>query len=696
MLIKYVYQNGTGDYNDITTAFNDMLSSGIAASGTITEYSMIVDGGSYSGTLSGIIPYSGNFSIIGSGTSFYLTEHINNIGGFYSSSTTPNLYIENFTIYSSGIGNIISVPSGFGLSIKDTQFINNLSGINNYGGIVHLDSVSSCGISGSSEYFLYNVSGGMDIVLNSTISNYQIGLYSNSLFLSNSNIHTNNTGLYYDDNFNIAVDNSLMHNIYKDIVVGSGSLYLNSSTFGNQIIISDAYVYSDGNIFSLSNNVSGNALTGSYMINSCLPFGDTLNPTLSGNNIIYADPKFNNISLGDYRLKFKQTEGSPCIELKLNLNYDDSISFNIDPTNLQIYDSFGYLKNLEFLPYTYVKDSTIILTDYNKEIKFAELKKQFKTLNYKLTANMIFDELNILTLPSFNINNNNLDSYPWEWDYKEISTTEIISDNKYIIPRTVVDIESIILNKININPDQIFYDRLVKENIKPYIIENFRGISYDQSQSIPGQTIIWILDGNNQSLIKRNAFTNEDIEKYPLLCPYTYTSLIQPSGLIYTGVNGEYYTYIKETDPTIEIKCSAEGSFKWIPTNLNPVIDLRGVLVFKDNIFITAGHYPIDIIDRSIVTIGDSIGKIFWYNTNDLFFNYTKSINQVNSSILSSGNCYPTDLTMYEDGTLMIADYLSTSGIFKYKLAYDYCLINSSYDNETKVILREYYNNIDL
>lgn len=697
MLIKYVKTNGTGDYTDITNAFDDMLISGVAASGNITEYMMIVDGETYSGTFSGEIPYNGKFNVIGSGTYLHLITEINNIQGTYSDPFTPNLNIEDMVIDCSGLSNYsFLVPSGFGLSIKNTEFINNISGIYNAIGTVVLDNVSSCGISGSSFKFLYDISGGLNIVRNSNISYYDTAFYSKNLTLSDSFIHSNSTGVCYVSGYDIFINKSLFYDNEQDINIQSGNLYLDNSTLNDHILVQNTYVYANGNIITTPNNISGICQTGSYLINSCL-YDNIINPTLSYSGNIYGDPLFNNSSIGDYRLKFKQTEGSPAVEVKPNLNYDSSIEFITDASKLQLYDSRGKLINKEFLPYIYTQGSTITLSDYNREIKFAEILNLFKTITYKLIVNLKFEETNVLTTSSFNLNQNEPDLYPWDWDIKEIDTTQITNENKYIIPRSVINIEDIIASKIGLVPTQVFYSDIVKENIKVYIISDLRGIAYDYSLSSPGQTILWTLDGNNQSLIKKDAYIEDYIENYPLLCYSPTKTLVRPSGLIYTGVRGDYYTFIKYNDPDTELLGLTElGDFNWIATDINQKYDLRGVLIYKDNLFITGSKYSTDVTNRTITSSGESIGYLFWYNNNDLFTNYIKPTNNINLAVLSSGNYYPTDLTMYEDGTLMIADYLSNSGIYKYKLAYDYCLVNSSYDNETNILLREYYTDVDL
>jgi hypothetical protein len=690
MLIKTVKYDGTGDYTNITTAFDDMLVSGIAATGSISEYLMLVDSYTYSGTLSGNIPYSGVFKIIGSGTYFRLTDSISNISGTYKSYFTPNLILENMIIDCSGLNTYTAnIPSGFGLELNNIQLINDISGFYNLG-VIKLNKFDSCGISGYSNNFI--TSSGFETISDSNISNYKIAIQSNNLNISTSSIHHNNSGIFYDTNFNIIIDKSLIYGNYKNIQVNSGYCYITQSTIDN-ITISNTYLTCDQCI--VNNNISGVALSGSYIYNSKISSSLDSNISVSGN--ISDDPKFNNTSVGDYRLKFKQTEGSPAIEVKRNLNYDSSITVYIDQSKFQIYDNFGIFKNYEFLSYIYIQSSTIVFSDYNREIKFAELKNLYKKLFYKLYSNIQFNEYNVLTDSTLNININQNDPHPYDWDYKELNTTQIIDYNKYIFPRSFINVENIISQKIPNLPLNISFSTINKDNIKPYIIQNFRGITYDYYISSPGNSIVWTIDGSNQSLIKKDIYNNEYIENYPLLSLKPSKSIIRPSGIIYTGVNGDYYNFIKQDDVNFKLlSLSENGDFYFISTQIDQSVDLRGIKTYKDNLLITAGKYSPDITDRLLIQSGNPVGYLFWYNNNDLFLNYTKPIDSINKSILASGNYYPTDITVYEDGTILIADYYSPSGLYKYNLCYDYCLINSNYDNETKVLLREYYSNIEI
>lgn len=700
MLIKYVRQDGTGDYTNITTAFNDMLVSGVAASGDITDYVMDVGSGYYAGVISGFIPYSGTFNIIGSGSYLQLVSGLF-LTGTYAYSTVPNLHIENFTIDCSGLTtNWYTIPSGFGLKLKTVQLLNDTKGILNLGGVSQIDNISSCGISGSSTYFIYDVSGNYNSISNSYISDYGTGVYCKNISINNSTIHDNYLGVGYTTNHSTNIIDTLMYNNVSDINVNSGYLYLTTSTFNSPIYITNTYIIADRIISSSAINISGSALSGSIVENSCIYPGTPLHSNISGSYNINSNPKFNDVSIKDYRLQFKQTAGSPCVEVKPNLNLDSSISFGIDTSRFSISDAKGPINPNEFLGYVYTQDDTIVFSDYNKEIFFAEQMNYYKNLKYEISLDVMFDELNVLTKSAFDSNNNLPDSYPWDWDEAQINTAQITKYNTYIVPRSVIDIESIISSKIGVLPSSISYNKINKENIKVFTKFDYRGITTDYNQSNAGQSIVWLIDGANQTLVQQNLYTGEEIGRYPLLCNKGTKSTIRPSGLIYTGVRGDYYTFIKQTDPNIELLGLTElGEFYWIPNSINTTMDVRGIKCYKDNLFITCSQYPISVTDRTIVPSGNPIGRLLQYDSNNIYFNYIKSPGETNGPLmhnLASGNYYPTDVTIYEDGTLFIADYLSTSGIYKYTPAYDYALVSSSYDNETRVLLREQYDNIEI
>lgn len=698
-LIKYVYENGSGDYPDIETAFNAMLASGVAATGDITEYLMVVDSGVYSGSLSGYIPYSGIFTIQGDYTQFNLDKEID-VSGIYLDPFTPNLVIEGMTIFGSGLTNpIFPVGSGFGLSLNDVQLVecSYVSNVSN--GSFTTENTEAFGLGDS--YFVTGT--GLVVLEDTSISNYGTGIYVDNASLTKTQLHYNDVGIY-GVNSTIGLNYCLINGNTTPINDVSGNLSIQNSTIDGLVLISGTALSIDRSILSNSGyNIQGTAASGSYISDSCLYISGCSDTTgITFTNIGSGNPKFNNTSVGDYNLKFQLTDGSPYIEHYDNAAISSGVTIQVDQANLKLSDNRGSVPLYEFLPFIYTQGSSLVFTDLGKETKFAEAISQYKTLYYELLSTASFTKKNVQTEPAFNPNINIVDDFPHDWDYKAIETTQIEDHNKYIVPRSIVDIEEIIKEFLaEVSADNTLYQSIEKQHIKPYDQTDFRGISFDYNLSSPTHSIMWVIDGANQSLLKQDVFSSEILESYPLLSTTPTKTLIRPSGLIYVGVDGDYYRFRKELDPNVELHAETEdGQFQWLCTELNTKYDVRGVLSYKNNIFITASDYQTqDVLDRTVIPSGQAVGKILWYYNNDLFYNYMKKPGVTGGpreNILASGNYYPTDLTAYEDGSIFVADYSHESGLFRYNLAFDYALIQSSYDNETRVLLREPYNNIDL
>jgi hypothetical protein len=477
-------------------------------------------------------------------------------------------------------------------------------------------------------------------------------------------------------------------------------MYAVNSNFDDEIHVDNTTLEFDKCILNYSGGVQPNPnqpLLGSYFKNSCLNPLHILDSNISGINIRYLDPKYNNVAIGDYRLKLNQTNGSPLIEFVDNSNIASGVTISLDNYKLDLTDSMGNINHDLYSQFVYVQDSTIVLSDYNKETKWAEFANDYKNLDYKIRSILNFSEYNVRTVSSLSINDNEADPYPYDWDYKKITSTKI-GDEYFIIPRSVISVEDIINTKIN-TVGTVFYRGITKNNITVLDNRNIKGVAFDAKQSNVSESVTWLIDGNNQTLIKQNVFTGTAIETYPLLCPSKYKGKVKPSGVIYVGVDGERAKFLRSDDPNQELFGSEGGEFSFLPTLMNTKYDLRGVTVYNDNLFITASEYQLDVNDRTIVPSGVSFGRLLQYYSNDLFYNYIKFPGQDGGPIkhsLSLYNKYPTDITKYEDGSLLVADYYSQSGIFKYRLAYDYAMISTSYDNETRVLLREFYTDVRL
>lgn len=706
-IVKYVNQDGTGDYTDIFVAFNDMLSSGVAATGEILTYLMIVDDGTYTGSFSGYIPHSGRFHIHSSGAIVTLDD-TSMVSGVYSTPSVENLLLENMLFDCSSLsGAAFEVVSGFGLSLKGVEFIDCGNGINNSNGAVILNSVSSHG-SGVGTFL--NGSG-YTFVTDSMISNYGTGIYSNNLSLSSSTIFNSDKNISAMSAHNTSVYKSLIYGGDIGINALSGILLVDQSTIANVVPIhsTDGYLYITNTIMSGEIVcISGMYASGSFVQNSCThPSGWIADPALnSSGKVITSDPKFNNSDFGDYRLKMGVATGSPCIEFINNPDYSDSVSISVNEAQFKIYDEKGASRTHEFLAFIHRHNNTIRFTDYNNETYFAQVAEKRKKFGYQQIANFIFSEYSVPTSAAFSSIVSESDAFPWDWDWRTFTSVRT-EDQSYLIPRSIVNIEDIARTHIGDTITNVLWSVIAKKHITVYDQINYRGISFDPQQSDVGISVMWLLDGRNQTLIKQNAFSGEEIEKHPLLCAPLEKSHARPSGLVFVGAEGDMYRFVHEQNPDLEILApnlinQPNGSYAadvpWIPTHLNQLVDMRGVLAYKDHVFITSSRYAEPISDRFVVPTGFAQGILYWYPNNDLFYNYTRRPEDEegpSSSILNSGNMHPTDITVYEDGIFLVTDAYK-SEIYRYKPAYDYALIENSYDNETRVILREYYQDVDI
>lgn len=705
-LVKYVRQDGLGDYTDLVTGFNDVLVSGLAATGDIISYCLIVDNGTYTGSFSGYIPFSGTVTIIGSGTVFE-PDDLSSVSGIYIEPTTPNLYFQNFLIDCEDLsGYFFSAPSGFALAFNNVEFINCPWGIQNDQGSVLLSEVSSS----SSGVGSFVTGSGIVEVKGSTLSNYNVALSGEFVSILDSILFDNRFAIQAMSGHATNVEGSLLYGTGILIQVPSGELYIDSSTLSSELPI-----YSDGSLLYIASSIlhgttkviDGTYISGSLVQNcATYPSGWTTDPNITGQNLSVEDPLFNDSFFGDYRLKFGDSAGSPYVEYVDNPYLASGVVTVVEPAQFRISDVKGVMSLDKSLAFTYKQGSSIRFSDHNKEIAFAKMMGKRVNVNYQQIANIEFTEYNVSTVPSFSTKETEPDAFPWDWDWRTITGTDI-GDHKYLIPRSVIDVERIVKTQIGDLPSDVLWNTITTKNIIAYDQLNYRGISFDPEQSDLGLSIMWILDGRNQTLIKQNAFSGEEMEKYPLLCAPLQKSYVRPSGLIYISAEGDSYRFIHQNDPNLEIIApnvikTPDGTYAadvpWIPTHLNNLVDMRGVLAYKGHVYITASNYYSTIQDRSVIPTGLAQGTIYWYPNNDLFYNYTRRPEDDEGpryGVLSSGNMHPTDISVYEDGTLLVSDAYK-SEIYRYKPAYDYALIQNSFDNETRVILRENYQDVNI
>jgi len=514
-IIKYVRKDGTGDYTDIFSGFNEMLASGILASGDILSYSMIVDGGTYSGSFSGYIPYTGIFNIYSSGRATLVPTSLSIVSGIYMTQDTPNLYLENFLIDSNGSSNyFIKCNDGISLGLKDVEFINCDYGINLSGGGAVLDNVSSNG-SGLG-YFIYG--SGNTYLNNTKISDYGTGIYCNNIQVSDSYIFNNNININCPLNHTISLSKSLVYGGNYGIYSNSGYMYCYDSTISSTLPIYSISSYCSINSCILSGNIcaiSGTYASGSILQDSCFyPTG--YYGTSSKSKISCSDPKFNNPTIGDYRLKFIQ---SPYIEYVNNTSYASGVTVNLEERQFRIYNDRGVDNTLDPLKFIYRRGSTILFSDYNQEIKFSSYYSRTRPTRYEQISNIKFSEYDVITKSSFSLDESMPDESPWDWDLIDINTPKIVDNYTYLIPKSFIDIEPIITKNIKSSNTDNIWNNISKKNITVYDQEKYKGLSFDPKLSDNYSSIIWVIDGCNQTLIKQNAFSGQTIEKYPLMTP---------------------------------------------------------------------------------------------------------------------------------------------------------------------------------
>jgi len=697
-LYKTVKQNGSGDYTDFVTGVADILASGLAATGYYTDYVLEVDNGEYSGYFTAEVPYSGHLHIIGSGT-WWVPSQVSYVSGYFGLSSS-NVEIEGLCIRATDTSSVFNIYSGAALSLTNTEFLETRNGIENSGSLF-LDNVSAIGY-GITSGACFILDYGYSSLSNSRIDSFVSGIYtsdsniSNTVFVDNSKHIIGYSGI-------ISISASLIYNGGSGIVfecTPTGELFITDTTIKSYkpIVLSGVNLYVGESVMysSTSYCIDGSVESG-IIEDTCLyPSGTTI--SLTQTNVINSDPQFKNSTYGDFRLKYKQTIGSDCVELN-DLGLYSGVTLYTEQAQFSVKDAKGNAFN-NFLGFVYKQGNSLVLSDYMKEVEFANAKEGYKDLTYTVQMMANFTASGVETFPAFNKISS---PFAYDWDYKIFQTPEITSRHRYIIPRTVVDIPNTISPFIS-SLQTVQFSAMTKQAYSPVQFHDYRGVGYDYDLNSPGTSIVWMIEGLNQRLIKVNAFTGEFLEEYPLFVPdLSGHHLIKPSGLIYAGVYQDRHKFILETNPTIEILGDNEdGRFPWIATDVDAQKDARGVVAYKNHLYVTVTEYhPQPIYDRTTVPIYEgSIGKILRYDNNNTFehfiANYTTSQIGPSGFLLASGNFYPTDLTIYEDGDLVVADWNNQEALFKYRFAYDYAIMQSTYDSETAIILRENYDNVEL
>lgn len=692
----YVKRDGTGNFTSLVAGISGIIASGVA-SGDLTNLYLYVDSGYYGGSFNITVPNSGTLNVIGSGT-WFQPKSTCYISGVYYSQSNFNL-TETKIVCTGLLTNAFCVYDDTRVNFNAVNFINPVYGIYNYGE-VYFSNSSACGV--GSGYFINNDISGYSSISESTIGNFDVGL-SGNVSCSSSRLLDNNYGIV-SKNDNVFVTKSLFTGA-SGITISGGTLTIDYSTFDtsgeclwlvdiSNVRVNNSILVTEGTYIIDGSNASG-------IVSGCCFNVGNINPALgiSGLNIS-GNPIFNNPDTFDYRLRLKDTIGSPCIEVRDPKLLASSVELITDQSQLILNDTRGRVPFDAYKDFVYKQGNTLLLSDYEKETKFANVKVNYTLSRYDLYAQAVFSAFDIPLVPAMD---GPYKPFPFDWDFKKFNTTKITDENEYIIPRSVLDVATAVSPYVGEWLDDIAFGQLKKQHITPYLYKDLRGVAFDYDISGPDQATMWSIEGRNQILTKLNAYTGEVIDEYPLLIANRATQHIYPSGIIAAGVFGDKYKYLLSSNPNIEFLAeSDDGRFKWLSTSLDINKDIRGILAYKNNLYLTLTEYNDTITDRGTIPTpptNSGVGKLLRYSNNGTFEDYIANYNMdyaPTQMTLDRNNSYPTDITIYEDGSLLIADYLNSSGLYKYRFAYDYALIQSSYDRESRVLLREDYNDVEL
>jgi len=670
---KTISRSGSGDYSDLVTAINDIQPSGYSV------VTLEVDYDTYSGHFD--LECSGIFNIIGNKSTF-IFDDICNLNGLYE--LYPTFSWKSF-IFDGIINSDYVISNNINSSFEDIEFIDCASGISNLG-TIEGNNIRACGNDDGS--FIDSI--GSVSLTNSHISHFSVGVAGDTIQLNNSSLKDNIIGIN-SDNASIFINKSLIKN--SPIYLNSGNISSNKNTFvSTDVLISGGYQTVQDTILQTSSEY---ALIGSGTLTNVDLYSGDLNGLYTLDNIIYEKPLFADETYGDYRLTISPIAGSPCLNIGTN-KINDDVTVTVDTNQFIVFDSNNIKTNyIDFIPYIIKQDNTIRFTIEGKEIQFADYLYQsmYKSFSMSQIFNINFSVYDVPTVQSMSQYSS---PYPYEWDYATFYTPVISDENKFIIPRSVVNLKDLITSYLPFNYEAIYKD-INQTSVKVYNKIDYRGISFDYEMSQFGKAYNWVIEGRNQLLLKQNAFTGETIDSYPLLCP-TVVGMVQPKGIIYVGQNENFkHRFIYETDPSIEIVGESEqGYFNWVNTSIDSMIDLRGVLSLNHNLYVTGTEYfsPLESHDEIYTLSG--VGIILRYDTTGNYEHFISNLNSTDTPdkfILMSGYL-PYDLTVYEDGDLLVSDYNTENYINKYKMKYDYALIESTYDRDIQVLLRENYDDV--
>jgi len=695
ILTQYVKSDGTGDYTDLFVGVSGILASGLSMSGYYTEFQLYCDSNAYTGSFDVSIPYSGTLTINGSNGSLFLNDPI------YISGCSPynnsNLNLENFTIFGSGLATSLHVRNNTTVSLKNVYIIasdSNVNTISNSGYLIVNDS-QAIGPSGAF------VNGpGIVSFFSAQLADFDAGIMCSGINLS-KNTFTNVASSIINSysHGNSSLDECIIYGATVGISgVGSSINLTNTSIKAAYPILTDTPVYiTNSNISGSLYCISSSALIAGLVKNTNM-YPSGCNTTIINSGVQNQDPSFNNPMYGDLRLKFGSRDYK-CVEFyPLHLT-NTGVTITTYDTSYRVYDAAGMSRLYDFQRFVYRQDNTLLFSDYDKEIEYADIRANYNTLAYEHNVNTKFKLYDVPVQESFGVGVSS-DEFPWDFDYKDIVTQKIEDNTGYIIPKSIAKIGLLVHSEIGQLIPDINKANLSKRNIKCFNNLNYRGVAFDVDASYPTVGVLWIIEANNQLLLKKNQYTGELIESYPLLCQSKGEKyFIKPSGIIPIGAYKDSYRYALEQNPTVELLGNDENrNFQWLATTINPQYDIYGLYAYKDNLYITTTEYSKSIYNRTVEPTLTGVGLLLRYDNNNIFHYYTENYT-TNSGIsvfmLASGNVRPTDITVSDDGYVYIGEYSEYNTVYKYRFGYDYALIASKYDEETLVYLRENYDNVE-
>jgi hypothetical protein len=481
----------------------------------------------------------------------------------------------------------------------------------------------------------------------------------------------------------ISLKNSLMYDVGTGVYIGVDS----SGGIHNSTIKATTGVCAFGTSFATSecvydctlNSISGVSAT--HEAEACVltpdyNYIDSI-ATLSGctpNTPYFSDPDH-----GDFNPLTGTTENADyCSSIDIGYwRIPDGVTstaerygFKFNDNSLEDYSRFLFQKN-----------NNIIFSDYLREVALSKLLHNTNATQYEYnyTQGIVLND--IYTKSSFPIDPSG-EKWPYDWDYENIVTPEIKNVN-YIVPRSVIDITEALIN-VGINTS---FDI---ENIKVKAYKNIdrRGVTFDYDNSKRGNMIIWTVD-NDQMLYMRDIYTGEDIASYTLVPPVAPSGenlFIRPSGLIPHGKTANGYKFMLERDVATTIEGIDEyGNFEWLPTDKNTEYELYGITAYKNNLYITANY----------TTGNDTQPLLLMYPAKGYYKDYIDT--NPSKFRLNPANQAPRDISVYEDGTILIGDGTPTaSGVHmhKYNFRYDYALKDNYDKNYIRLYLREEYNDV--